>query len=149
MNLFNQYDNVGKDAVKSWLDEYCGLYSIDYNLPQYSTFDGIITNNKTNQQSIIEIKSRNVPIDKYDNCFVNYEKINQLQNISKKNGIRTFLIAVYPQNKTICQWEINPNTIYPIEQITSNKQTANPDIGKWSHWVVPFYIDKAKKYLYN
>ena len=95
----------------------------------------------------VEIKERDIPIDKYQDCFLEVMKHDSLK--STYTDHRPLYIALYPSSRTACVWSfkfINMDNIKK-EKRWMNKSTycSNEKILK-DVYLLP--LDIAKQYKY-
>lgn len=95
----------------------------------------------------IEIKERNVPIDKFDDCYLEVMKYDSLK--STYTDHRPLYIALYPSSRTACVWSFKFIDMSEIkkEKRWMNKSTyCNTEKVLKDVYLLP--LDIAKQYKY-
>lgn len=95
----------------------------------------------------IEIKERNVPIDRFNDCFLEVMKHDSLK--STYTDHRPLYIALYPSSRTACVWSFKFIDMLDIkkEKRWMNKSTyCNTEKVLKDVYIMP--LDIAKQYKY-
>jgi hypothetical protein len=76
-------------------------------LPISATTDITVTASTTNKVGFynIEIKERDIPINRFNNCFLEVMKYDSLKDTYTDH--KPLYIALYPTNRTACIWSVN------------------------------------------
>lgn len=76
-------------------------------LPISATTDITVTASTTNKIALynIEIKERDIPINRFGDCFLEVMKYDSLKDTYTDH--RPLYVALYPMNRTACVWSIN------------------------------------------
>lgn len=106
------------------------------------------TDNKTHQLHI-EVKTRNVMIDDFNDCFLEVEKYKHLKNDCKSHI--PIYIAIYPVDRIICVWNLSKIDMsnISIRKIEMNEVTYNDEIRKVLKDVYLLPFELSTKYNYN
>lgn len=99
----------------------------------------------------IKMRDENVSINDYETSVVDAYKITTLQKLAYGTDNRVFINVIYPKNKIICQWEIEPDKKYQM----GNKDVIwhcgsireNQEV-KLNKLLVELPISEAKKFRY-
>lgn len=95
----------------------------------------------------IEIKERNVPIDRFNDCYLEVMKHDSLKSTYADH--RPLYIALYPNDRTACVWSFKFIDMADIKQEKRwmNKSTyCNKEKVLKDVYLLP--IEQAKKYKY-
>ena len=98
--------------------------------------------------SIIELKNRDITVDKYEDFLIDWYKVKNLQDIAKKTNFSTYLVALYSKSNKILIWEIDPNKDYKIETRKANNTTFI-ESGKRYKEVVMLPLSEATCHFYK
>lgn len=151
MRKNDAFDITADEAVRHFADFMSNTScQIDCDFPKYNTYDASVTG-ATGNVSIVELKGRNIPFDKFSDCEVNLEKLEELQKISRSTKQPAILCAIYPQDDKIVFWTLDNNANY--KNIAYWKQTlrhtALEDGEKHCHQVVPLLFSEGKVFDYH
>lgn len=91
-------------------------------LPISATTDITVTASTTSKISMynVEIKERDISIDKFNDCFLEVMKYDALT--STYTNHKPIYIALYPDSRTACVWSIND---LDFNKITKTKRWMN------------------------
>ena len=118
-------------------------------LPISATTDITVTASTTNKVGFynIEIKERDIPINRFNNCFLEVMKYDSLKDTYTDH--KPLYIALYPTNRTACVWSINDLDFSKITKTKRwmNKSTyCNKEKVLKDVYLLP--LSEAKKYKY-
>lgn len=143
--------------IQDWMQKHqgnCDLYDITYNVNPHSHYD--IMQMKMNPEDptdielqYIELKGRNVPIDRFNDCVVDNLKIVALQNLARATGKKVFLCALYYESGRLAFWEINPEKTYPTEVKKCNRISVVSTGWKVDKTVVKLPLNQALIYPFH
>ena len=97
------------------------------------------------------MRDNNIGVKDYSTSFVDAYKISTLQKIAYETGNRAFINVIYPKDKVILQWEIEPDTKYETtnkDVIWHSKSIKENQEIKLNKLLVELPISEAKKYHY-
>ena len=91
-------------------------------LPITATTDITVTASTTSKigQYNIEIKERDIPINRFDDCFLEVMKYDSLKSTFTDH--KPLYIALYSMNRTACIWSVND---LDFSKITKTKRWMN------------------------
>ena len=95
----------------------------------------------------IEIKERNVPIDRFNDCYLEEMKYDSLK--STYTDHRPLYIALYPSDRTACVWTINKlnfNEIIRTKRWMNKSTFCNTEKVLKDVYLLPLHIAKQYKY---
>lgn len=99
----------------------------------------------------IKMRNENISIDDYETSVIDLYKISTLQKIAYQTNNRCFVNVIYPKDRKILQWEIDPEMKFVVENkkvnwksqsIAQNKQVT------LDKTLVELPISEAKKFRY-
>lgn len=99
----------------------------------------------------IKMRDNNIGVNDYSTSFVDAYKISTLPKIAYETGNRAFINVIYPKDKVILQWEIEPDTKYETtnkDVIWHSKSIKENQEIKLNKLLVELPISEAKKYHY-
>lgn len=99
----------------------------------------------------IKLRDNNVDINDYSTSVIDANKIKTLQQIAYSTNNRCFVNVIYPKNRMIAVWEIEPDAQYQCTNKDvvwhSGSIKANQEV-KLNKMLVELPISEAKKYHY-
>lgn len=104
---------------------------------------------RTLSTSIVEIKERNIPIDKHKTAIIDLEKVRNMQEYSITHNVEAYIVNFYPINNILTIHTLDKNKDYSLNaewKENINMETVDKE-RKGSKYVVHFPIDEAKKYF--
>lgn len=118
-------------------------------LPITGATDITVTASTTNKVGFynIEIKERDIPINRFDDCFLEVMKYDSLKDTFTDH--KPLYIALYSKNRTACIWSINDLNFSNITKTKRwmNKSTFCSD-KKVLKDVYLLPLEQAKQYKY-
>lgn len=140
---------ANKDIVNyyNWITSKNNQYNITAAVDPYSCYD-IIQFKGKEDYCYIELKGRDVLIDEYDDCIVEEEKINKLNQLSQDTGKDVFLVALYYRSNKIAIWKVKDTSNYEVSNIKCKWHTAT-DSPKVIKSMVKFPLKDAKTYKFT
>lgn len=140
--------------IQSWMNKHegnCVNYDLSYNIDPFSHYDVMQIKQDPEDPSdmeiqYVELKGRNVTIDRYNDCVVDELKIKALQNLARKTYKKVFLCALYYESSRLAIWEIDPDKTYPTEKKKCNRMTVVSTAMKDDKTVVALPLNQA--YIY-
>lgn len=118
-------------------------------LPISATTDITVTASTTNKVGTynIEIKERDIPINRFNDCFLEVMKYDSLKSTFTDH--KPLYIALYPTNRTACVWSINDldfNNITKTKRWMNKSTYCNKEKVLKEVYLLP--IEQAKQYKY-
>lgn len=95
----------------------------------------------------IEIKERNIPINKFNDCFLEVMKHDSLKSTFTDH--KPLYVALYPNDRTACIWSINDldfNKITKTKRWMAKSTYCNKEKVLKDVYLLP--LSAAKKYKY-
>ena len=94
-------------------------------------------------ESNIELKGRNISIDKYVDCLIDLQKVQSLMRVADQSGNPSFVVALYYQSGKLAIWRIEPDGEYQVTTKETLKYGAAPEQGKQAKAVVSLPLNEA------
>jgi hypothetical protein len=119
-------------------------------LPISATTDITVTASTTTSKIglyNVEIKERDIPINRFNDCFLEVMKHDALT--STYTDHRPLYIALYPMNRTACIWSVNDldfNKIIKTKRWMNKSTYCNKEKVLKDVYLLP--LSEAKKYKY-
>lgn len=118
-------------------------------LPISATTDITVTASTTSKIGTynIEIKERDIPINRFDDCFLEVMKYDSLKETYTDH--RPLYIALYPMNRTACIWSVNDldfNNITKTKRWMAKSTYCSDEKVLKEVYLLP--ISAAKQYKY-
>lgn len=118
-------------------------------LPISGATDITVTASTTSKIGLynVEIKERDISIDKFNDCFLEVMKYDALT--STYTNHKPLYIALYPDSRTACIWSINDldfNKITKTKRWMNKSTYCNKEKVLKEVYLLP--IEQAKKYKY-
>lgn len=118
-------------------------------LPISGATDITVTASTTSKigQYNVEIKERDIPINKFNDCFLEVMKYDSLKSTFTDH--KPLYIALYPTNRTACIWSINDlnfNKITKTKRWMAKSTYCNKEKVLKEVYLLP--IEQAKQYKY-
>ena len=118
-------------------------------LPISATTDITVTASTTNKVGLynVEIKERDIPIDKFNDCFLEVMKYDSLKSTFTDH--KPLYIALYSTNRTACIWSINDldfNNITKTKRWMNKSTYCNKEKILKDVYLMP--LSEAKQYKY-
>lgn len=118
-------------------------------LPISATTDITVTASTTNKVGTynIEIKERDIPINRFNDCFLEVMKYDSLKETYTDH--RPLYVALYPMNRTACVWSINDldfNNITKTKRWMAKSTYCSDEKVLKEVYLLP--ISAAKQYKY-
>ena len=118
-------------------------------LPISATTDITVTASTTNKVGFynIEIKERDIPINRFDDCYLEVMKHDALT--STYTDHRPIYVALYPSSRTACVWSINDldfNKITKTKRWMNKSTYCNKEKVLKEVYLLP--LSEAKQYKY-
>lgn len=118
-------------------------------LPISATTDITVTASTTSKIGTynIEIKERDIPINRFDDCFLEVMKHDSLK--STYTDHKPLYIALYPMNRTACIWSVNDldfSNITKTKRLMNKSTYCNKEKVLKEVYLLP--LSEAKKYKY-
>lgn len=100
-------------------------------------------------ESNIELKGRNIPIEQYEDCVVDLQKVQSLMKIADQSGNPSFVVALYYQSGKLAIWKIEPDAEYQVSNKTTLKYSAAPEQGRQAKAVVSLPLSDASIHTFT
>lgn len=118
-------------------------------LPISATTDITVTASTTNKVGFynVEIKERDIPINKFNDCFLEVMKYDSLKDTYTDH--KPIYIALYPDSRIACIWSINDldfNKIIKTKRWMNKSTYCNKEKVLKEVYLLP--LSEAKKYKY-
>lgn len=147
MNWIERF-NITKDDIKinyalaPIINDRYFLFDL-YQIKVVDTATG-----KTLTTSVVEIKERNIPVDKYDTLIIDLAKIQSMQEYSIQHNVDAYIVNMYPLSNVITVHQIDKEKDYSLyAEWKSNINMVTVDNErKGAKYVVHFPINEAKIY---
>lgn len=118
-------------------------------LPISASTDITVTASTTNKVGTynIEIKERDIPINKFNDCFLEVMKYDSLKDTYTDH--KPIYIALYPDSRTACIWSINDldfNKITKTKRWMAKSTYCNKEKVLKDVYLLPLELAKQYKY---
>lgn len=118
-------------------------------LPITGVTDLTVTASTTNKVGTynIEIKERDISINKFNDCFLEVMKYDSLKDTYTDH--RPLYVALYPMNRTACVWSINDldfNNITKTKRWMNKSTYCNKEKVLKDVYLLPLELAKQYKY---
>lgn len=118
-------------------------------LPTTAVTDITVTATTSNRTAMynVEIKERNVSIDRFNDCYLEVMKHDSLKFTYTDH--RPLYIALYPSNRIACVWSINQlnfNEIKRTKRLMNKSTFCNTEKVLKDVYLLP--LEQAKQYKY-
>lgn len=118
-------------------------------LPISATTDITVTASTTNKVGFynVEIKERDIPINKFNDCFLEVMKYDSLKDTYTDH--RPLYVALYSNDRTACIWSINDldfNKITKTKRWMAKSTYCNKEKVLKDVYLLPLELAKQYKY---
>lgn len=102
---------------------------------------------KTISTSIVELKERFYPIDKFKTAFTDYLKVKEMQKYAIEHNCDAYIVNIYKEDNTLAIFKIDKDVDYnDLKELKNVWMEINGEMGYGTKFIVEFPLDQAKKY---
>lgn len=101
------------------------------------------------EEQYVELKGRNISIEKYYDCEIDAHKIRDLKTLAVSTDCKVFLAALYYPSNALAIWQIDPDEDYEVITKVGKDTTMGNNPKEVNKSMVKLYLKDARVYPFK